>query len=227
MLHWILSLLFPVRSAGGKEGEWITAEELESIKTLPLCLETHALRSRGVLHLDCLVAAASYESSAILRTDLHRFKYRGVRAIGAVLGEVLAGTAQYVMRTEGSVLCPVPLHWTRHFARGFNQSEILAQHVSLRTGIKMVQCLRRSHATGRQAKRTRDERIAAMKNIFRVTQKIPAHVILIDDVATTCSTLDACAAALKQAGALKVSALVVALADDTLAPSFVGRDNAR
>lgn len=225
MIHWVLSLLFPVKSVGGTEGEWITQEELHSIQAAPIQLDAPALRRRGVQYLDVLIAGASYESSAVLRTALHRFKYRGVKLLGKELGTIAASAAHHLMQTEGTVLCAVPLHWSRHFARGFNQSDVIAGIVAEVTGMRTAACLRRTRATGHQAHRSRAERITALHNVFSVTQKIPAHVVLVDDVATTGSTLNACAHALKCGGALKVSALVVALADDTLCPSSAAQQH--
>jgi predicted amidophosphoribosyltransferase len=74
----------------------------------------------------------------------------------------------------------------------------------------MSHCLRRVRPTGHQAWRSHDERRLAMCDAF-TAKDVPAHVLLIDDVATTVSTLDACAQVLKSAGATQVHGLAIAL----------------
>lgn len=109
------------------------------------------------------------------------------------------------------VLCPVPLHWTRMFSRGFNQAEILATIVSPITGWPVRPLLRRWFPTGFQARRTRSERRNALKGVFHCTVGcVPPFVVLIDDIATSGATLDECARVLKEHGARRVEGLVVA-----------------
>ncbi len=110
-----------------------------------------------------------------------------------------------------AVLCPVPLHWSRKFQRGFNQAELLAKKVATSRGVTMKNLLKRVRPTGLQAWRKRAERFEAMQDTFRPAQSsVPEHVILIDDLSTTGATLDACAKALKEAGAKRVEGWVVA-----------------
>jgi ComF family protein len=111
------------------------------------------------------------------------------------------------------VLCPVPLHWTRAWERGFNQAFLLAEHVGYVCGWEAEELLVRSRPTGRQARRTTGDRRRALREAFTVRSPIvaPPHVILLDDVATSGATLTACAQALRDAGAQRVQALVVAV----------------
>jgi predicted amidophosphoribosyltransferase len=109
------------------------------------------------------------------------------------------------------ILCPVPLHWTREFSRGFNQAELLARVVSQKTGIPVVKLLKRKRPTGYQARRERSERKKSMIGVFTlIPNPNPNTVILIDDIMTTGATLDACARTLKDKGAERVYALVCA-----------------
>ena len=131
----------------------------------------------------------------------------GGSIINSLLTEALAKAGQL-----RPVLCPVPLHWTRKFHRGFNQAEVIAQSLSAKTGWPVIQLLKRSKPTGHQAFRTRTERFEAMQDVFVSIAKsqTPLCVLLIDDVFTTGATMDSCAKALKRAGVKFVAGLVAA-----------------
>jgi predicted amidophosphoribosyltransferase len=109
------------------------------------------------------------------------------------------------------VLCPVPLHWLRRFGRGFNQAECLARVVAAERGLPVRGLLMRIRWTGSQVQRCRSERLTAVRGAFRCRiPDPPAHLVLIDDLSTTGATLDACARALKEAGARYVEGWVIA-----------------
>lgn len=212
-----LDFLFPRYSLTGREGEWVTAEEGALLRSRPVVLEAPHLRMHGLRALDSIVAAADYRSAPLLRRAVHTFKYRRVPGLGKALGGMLTEASAMTWKEDGAVeapvLCPVPLHWSRRFTRGFNQAELLAEHVRRARGWPVVSLLRRVHATGHQARRNRPDRFAAMGGAFAVrvrTAPPPPFVILVDDLSTTGATLDACAAALKAAGAERVEGLVIA-----------------
>ena len=107
-----------------------------------------------------------------------------------------------------SVLVPVPLHRWRLWGRGFNQSAIVARDLSRRTGLPVsVDALRRTRSTPplkgmgmRQRRRT----VAGAFRARRPSELQGRTVVLIDDVLTTGSTAEACARALRKAGASRV-----------------------
>jgi len=107
-----------------------------------------------------------------------------------------------------SVLVPVPLHRWRLWGRGFNQSAIVAREMSRRTGLQVsVDALRRTRPTPplkdmgmRQRRRT----VAGAFRARRPSELRGRTVVLIDDVMTTGSTAEACARALRKAGATRV-----------------------
>ncbi len=207
----LLDLLFPKVSLSGREGEWVTSEEMAEIRSYPIRIEQNVLRERRLRSLDRIVAASTYDASPMLRTAVQRFKYGKVSALQNPLGLLLVEASKLLTEYTDTVLCPVPLHWTRRFSRGFNQSQLLAMVVSTARGWPMQNFLVRTRPTGHQAHRPRKERLTAMHGMFRVTASpVPAHIVLVDDIATTGATLDACAKALKDAGAQHVEALVIA-----------------
>ncbi len=112
----------------------------------------------------------------------------------------------------GDVLTPVPLHPRRLRSRGYNQSALLAKELSKQLGLEVDQALlRRTNNTRPQVSASRDERRENVRGSFRCDGPADGRsVILVDDVATTGSTLSACAAVLKAAGASSVWCLVLA-----------------
>jgi len=211
MFNRFLDLLFPRVSLGGEEGMHMTEKEFEALVSFPVRVEAEELRASGLLFLDRIVAAGSYEASPLLRSAVHRFKYDRQKSYAQELGAILLEASEMMEMTGETVLCPVPLHWTRTFERGFNQSDVLAQILGEERHCKVSPLLKRRRATGHQAHRSHEERHEAMRNAFAVTTShLPERVILIDDVATTGSTLDACAEVLKMAGVDCVEALVMA-----------------
>ena len=209
----LFDFLLPRRSITGVAGVWITDEERKALRSFPVRLEQNVLRERGIHFVDRLVAGSTYDHSPYLRSVLHLFKYGRVRVLAQDLGLLLVNALPILPIPEGSVLCPVPLHVLRRVSRGFNQADLLARVVAKASGLPYDQMLRRSRATGHQAWRSKEERKTALAKAFRcAVPVVPRSVILIDDIATTGATLDACAEVLKAAGAERVAALVVACA---------------
>lgn len=118
---------------------------------------------------------------------------------------------------ESDVIAPVPLHRLRLFMRRYNQSALLAGALSKATGKPVWQdMLVRKKYTTPQAGLSRRARRLNVRNAFtlnpRYRQKIQAkRVLLIDDVMTTGSTVNACAKALKKAGVAQVNILTLAV----------------
>lgn len=108
---------------------------------------------------------------------------------------------------------PMPLHWTKHWRRGFNQSELLARVVSRRWNVPVKRLVRRTRATPVQAGLTSSKRRLNVLGAFRASNVAGLKVLLVDDVLTTGATAGACAAALKRAGAARVTLLTLARAD--------------
>ncbi len=110
-------------------------------------------------------------------------------------------------------MVPVPLHWRRQMARGYNQAERIARPLAKRLGRPLITALRRTRATPPQALLERPHRRANLRGAFRGRRSSAIRgrrVLLVDDVATTGATLHHASAALRRAGAASVMALAVA-----------------
>jgi ComF family protein len=156
---------------------------------------------------------AAYQYDGPVRDAVHALKYDGLRAVAPVLGARMAALPS-VSRLEADVMVPVPLHPSRMRSRGYNHAELLAREIGRRTALPVdVRALRRIRNTPAQARAANEkERARQVAGAFaaRGDRVAGKRVLVVDDVATTCSTLDSCARALKTAGAARVIGLVLA-----------------
>ena len=169
----------------------------------------------NAIHFDAAVAA--YRGRGIVRQIIHDFKYgRQIHLRHLVARWLYAAFDDERLRgREFDIIVPVPLHPTRRRERGFNQAGLLAELLGARISIRCKAVLRRIRYTTTQTALDRAERIENLHNAFRLRKNADVrglHVLLIDDVLTTGSTLSECARVLKRAGAISVYAATAARA---------------
>lgn len=110
-------------------------------------------------------------------------------------------------------IVPMPIHWWKRFIRGFNGASVIAEGLSQNSCIPVFSGLRFARLTKKQGTLSTTARIANLKNAMMVKngQRVSGkHVILVDDVATSCATANEAARALKRAGAKKITLAVAA-----------------
>lgn len=168
------------------------------------------------------VKAAAYGSyDGGLRELIHLLKYEQVRPAAAVLGRMLAEAVSGLdsaWTQNPVVVVPVPLHARKSRQRGFNQSELIAQHaLKLRAGngrlVLRSKILERRRETQSQIGLTRHQRRENLRGSFAVARPeeiAGREVLLVDDVFTTGTTVSECARVLRRAGASKVFVATVA-----------------
>jgi ComF family protein len=157
-----------------------------------------------------LRSAAAYEGC--VEMSIHRFKYQGWRRLAEPLA-LLMGERLAVEGLAAEWAVAVPLHPARLRARGYNQAELLARELRRRLGLaKPPGELVRVRATPPQVGHDRLWRLANVKNAFewRGEPLRGRPILLVDDVATTGATLDACAGALRVAESGSVTGISVA-----------------
>ncbi len=113
---------------------------------------------------------------------------------------------------DADQILPVPLHWSRLWGRGYNQAAWLAQAIARRARRPYnPMLLQRKRATPSQNGLSASGRKRNVSGAFQVTQSVRGQAfLLVDDVMTTGATLQACAAALLRAGALRVDCVALA-----------------
>lgn len=152
------------------------------------------------------------EYEGTLRKLIHLLKYSRIETLAKPLGRLMADAMPRDERFD--MIVPVPLHWWKLLRRGFNQSALLAREVSKRTGIPVANPLRRKRRTSVQAGLTQVQRQDNVRGAFAARRQVDgARILLIDDVYTTGATANACAAALRKAGARRVAFLALARVD--------------
>jgi ComF family protein len=169
----------------------------------------------------CLVERAAafsvYNRGSRIRRLIHALKYDGRRDIGRMLGELYGSMlADSGFMKDIDLIVPVPLDIMRQRRRGYNQSECIAAGISVASRLPVRNdILFRAGRSGSQTRRGRYERWENVEGLFAVRKPeaiAGRHILLVDDVITTGSTVEACVNALNGAGDVRVSVVALAAA---------------
>jgi ComF family protein len=135
------------------------------------------------------------------------FKYDYAESVRDVLPAMLHSFFEQHAQTMASVqaIVPVPLHSSRYAERGFNQAEHIAAAVANYLQVPVIKALDRVRRTKQQARLSKQARMNNVVQAFAVRSgvSLPEHLLLVDDVFTTGSTLTACAHELKRNAQVK------------------------
>jgi ComF family protein len=171
----------------------------------------------GRCRIERASAFSFYNKDSRIRKLIHNLKYKGIKEIGFELGMIygrsLSGTD---FLKEIDLIIPVPLHPSKKRIRGFNQSETIAEGLSESTGVPLgIGILERTNKSDTQTRKSRYDRWVNVEGIFSVVDignLIGRHVLLVDDVITTGSTLESCAVELLKVDEVRVSVAALAVA---------------
>ena len=151
-----------------------------------------------------------------VREGLHDLKYKGERRLAEPFGAAVARRWAAV-GSGAEIVVPVPVHADRERQRGYDQAALIAAVAARDLGLPVVRALARRRATIAQFELGRDRRAINVAGAFAVRDGRAGRsaitgrwVLLVDDVVTTGATLAACGTALRDAGAVAVSAIAVA-----------------
>ena len=169
---------------------------------------------RRLTHFDGVRVATTYEGAA--RTAILALKFRGQRRVAERLATLMT-VPFWCDIQRADIVLPMPLHASRQRERGYNQAEVLARAFANLQGLRMRgDLLERTRATEAQTRLSREERRRNVAGAFALTSHAAAeavkgrHILLIDDVTTTGSTLAAAAEPLRAAGATSIWGLTFA-----------------
>lgn len=223
----LLDLLFPPRCVNCQAADsWLCQNCLSQIVFIspPICQRCGTPVAPGdpnckqchhnpLQYIDGIRSASYFEDSPI-RPAIHLLKYRNHKAVASILATILAEAYRRFQLTV-DVIMPVPLHPSRLRERGYNQSELLAKSLSYLLGLTLnSRALQRTRYTQSQMTLGFNERHQNVAEAFTCESFAGTGqtILLVDDVCTTGSTLDACADALKKMGVAAVWGLTLAKA---------------
>ena len=209
---------------GNMSLEFLDCRLDEPKRSIAECRERDAKRARNPLS----VIRSAVLHTGVARHVIIRYKYQRRQRAGLALGQILvdwlkrdAEAALALPFARAAAIVPVPLHWRRHWWRGFNQADLLASCLASQCDIDAEDLLRRVRYTRSQVGLPPERRAANVEGAFVADAervRPGAAYLLVDDVYTTGATLRACAKALLNAGASEVAAVTVARA----VPSWLG-----
>ncbi len=230
-----LDLLFPPSCVGcGRSGSHFCDACAQQVRPVdpPLCAHCGRQQDRPVAR--CVMCAPSPDGSPApaemltlsraatlftwpVREAIHDLKYAGRRELARPLARYLVAAYQSApwldLAGQIDAVVPVPLHAERLAERGFNQSELLAQPFAEAVGLALEPTwLHRQRSTRPQVGLDAAGRRANVQGAFWAEDRVAGKsLLLVDDVYTTGATLAACAQVAREAGAIKVYALALAL----------------
>lgn len=173
-------------------------------------------RLAGIEGIETGAAFFLYYEGGVIADILHRIKYQGRKDIALIFGRSFGDKLKESPLYEGiDYLVPVPLFSKRLRRRGFNQSEAICNGLSETTSIPVrTDILLRIRHTETQTKLNKAQRQSNLKDAFTVTNQDvfrDKHILLVDDVLTTGSTIEECIRELRKNISLKISVVTLAI----------------
>ncbi len=222
MIRALLNLLFPPVCTGCDrllyEGEHVIC--LACRHELPMTLQHLVPRNEamsklyGRLDVQHVSAMCYFHKKGIVQQLIHNLKYRGQEAVGEVLGQWYAEDLNRSQLEKVDVVVPVPLHPRRLRQRGYNQVDKFAG--ALAAGLSAQynpRILARKRYAKTQTRKNMLSRATSSATFIAHLDNAPAnaHFLLVDDVITTGSTLEACGKALLEIPGARVSIACIAM----------------
>jgi ComF family protein len=164
----------------------------------------------GKIDIERACSLFFFRKGSDYRPMIHKLKYKGKYNIGLRLGEELGvHLANSPLYKDISMLVPVPLHPAKERARGYNQSELIASGISRIMNLPLnKKNLIRTKFTETQTRKRVAERWENVQSVFDVRDKSSfngEHIMLVDDVITTGSTIGSCASTILSGCTCKIS----------------------
>ncbi|MBK7221832.1 MAG: ComF family protein [Saprospiraceae bacterium] len=156
----------------------------------------------GRVKVERAAALMHFSEGGLVQQMLHNLKYKGMYQIGSNLGQMAADRMLESGFSKGmDAVIAVPMHAAKQLQRGYNQSEVIAEKLAEGINVPLIKDqLVKIKTTTTQTKKGRLERLENIKDSFiwkKNGDQQPNHVLLVDDVATTGATLEACIVAIQ------------------------------
>ncbi len=165
-------------------------------------------------NLQYAITYAWFKKDGVIQQLLHQLKYEGDESIGTFLGEIYGKELRdFEYQDKWDYITSVPLHYKKFRKRGFNQSDKIAEGLSLSMDLQFVRLLKKEVNRSSQTKKHRLDRFTNVEESFGLlNSKVSVEgkrILVVDDVLTTGATIQAACQPLVKAGA-KVSILTIA-----------------
>lgn len=218
LLSEFLSLFFPKVCAVCGE-ELLSSEESLCLRCMYKLPRTNNYREKenaaeklmaGRIPFERIATFCVYTKGGVMPPLIHQLKYHQRKEIGLLLGRLFGEDLSGSLFLEPvEMIVPVPLHPRKEKQRGYNQAHLIAKGLSEATGLPLsTGNLIRVIYNPTQTRRTRTQRWENVRDIFRIAHPEffqDKHLLLVDDVITTGSTLEACGIALNRCRGVKIS----------------------
>lgn len=156
-------------------------------------------RLAGKVDIQVAASLFYFDKKGKLQSLLEALKYRSAPHIGSFLGELYGRKLkEQTWVKEFEALLPVPLHPRKKIQRGYNQAYEIARGLAKELGLPVVSgALRRKKFTTSQTRKAGSSRWKNVEMAFSLKEDVPNTILLVDDVMTTGSTLEACIRSIK------------------------------
>ncbi|MBK6267143.1 ComF family protein [Marivirga sp. S37H4] len=166
-------------------------------------------------NLQYAMAFCWFQKGSVIQKLLHELKYGGNEELGVYLGEMYGKELrEYGFHEKFDIITSVPLHFIKYRKRGFNQSDKIAEGLSLALEVPFKKLLKKEVHGKSQTKKHRLERFANVESTFSLlatkSNIKEKNILVIDDVLTTGATIQAACQPLIEKGA-KISILTIAV----------------
>lgn len=225
ILYYLTELIFPrlCVTCGDKlieQEQWICLHCLHHIPRTNYHLEPEnrvAQLFYGRVKIEFATSFFYFSKGSKYQSLLHNLKYKGMKELGSEIGKHFGiDLLQSDDFSSVDLICPVPLHPQKEKKRGYNQSWWIASGIATQMQKPLsADNLKRVTATETQTRKTRFERWQNVEGIFELNDPEAfsgKHILLVDDVVTTGSTIEACAQAILSKTDARVSIATLATA---------------
>ena len=224
-LHDFIDIIYPNACLGCQE-PLVSNEDLICTHCLHELPKTHfhADDDNPVLRIfsgRCFLEKATsylrFVKGGMVQSLMHHFKYKDRPEVGARLTNLaISDLRKTAFFSDIDIIMPIPLHPRKLAKRGYNQSEVIARTISDHTHIDLTtDNLVRKYFNETQTRKSRFSRWLNVKTVFAVCDPESLkekHILLVDDVITTGSTVEACISKLERIEGIRISLFTLAIA---------------